>query len=166
MHPLIDLEKIPRHNAPFPFWFWNGRMDPDEIRRQLGLMRDAGITEFIIHGRYGLQTEYLSDAWFDAVGAAVAEAEKTGMRAWIYDELNWPSGSAGGKVTADRKFCEHYLDAEGRLVPTKTAADASPDYLSAEAAKKFIDLSAIEFCRYAERKHCVSGHAPHGGDVA
>jgi hypothetical protein len=151
MHSLIDLERIPRHNSPIPFWFWNGAMDAGEIRRQMALLRDAGISEFIIHGRYGLKTEYLSDAWFDAVGAAVAEAAKTGMRAWIYDELNWPSGSAGGKVTRDRSFCEHHLDADGRLRLTETATDASPDYLSAKATKKFIAHTHAEYWKRFRR---------------
>ena len=144
MTSRIGIDNPPRHSAPCPFWFWNGTMNADEIKRQMRLMREAGITEFLIHGRYGLKTEYLSEDWFAAVRAAVDEAKKTGMRAWLYDELNWPSGSAGGKVTADRGLCEHYIGPDGNLRLT-TAADISPDYLNGKATQKFISFTHEEY---------------------
>ncbi len=30
-------------SAPMPFWMWNGDLDEDEIRRQIGLMSTAGV---------------------------------------------------------------------------------------------------------------------------
>lgn len=84
----------------FPFWAWNDEMDPEEIRRQIRLMKEAGIGGFFIHSREGLETEYLGTRWMECVRAAAEEAKEQGMYAWLYDEDRFPSGTAGGRVTA------------------------------------------------------------------
>ena len=84
----------------FPFWAWNARMEAEEITRQIHEMRDMGYGGFFIHSREGLETVYMSDEWLSLVRHAVCEAEKLGMYAWLYDEDRWPSGTAGGAVTA------------------------------------------------------------------
>lgn len=84
----------------FPFWAWNGKLDQEELVRQVGLMQEAGVGGFFIHSRDGLETEYLGEEWMNCVKAVVAEARKLGLYVWLYDEDRWPSGTAGGKVTA------------------------------------------------------------------
>ncbi len=81
-----------------PFWFWNGNMTKKEIKRQINLIKDVGINELMIHARSGLEQEYLSEEWFELVGFALDELKKNNMKVWIYDEFDWPSGTAGGKV--------------------------------------------------------------------
>ena len=83
-----------------PFWFWNGDMEPGEMLRQIGLMHGMGLRSFVIHARVGLGIKYLSDEWFDRCRIALDEAARLGMKVWIYDEDNWPSGYAGGRVIA------------------------------------------------------------------
>lgn len=61
-------------------------------------MHEAGIGGFFMHARGGLQTEYMSEAWFENVEAALLAAEQLGMRAWAYDENGWPSGFGDGRV--------------------------------------------------------------------
>lgn len=82
-----------------PFWSWNDKMEPDEVRRQVRDFHAAGIGGFFMHSRGGLETAFLSQEWFLACDAAVDEARKLGMLAWAYDEDRWPSGTAGGIVT-------------------------------------------------------------------
>jgi hypothetical protein len=82
-----------------PFWSWNDKLEPNELRRQVRSMKEAGLGGFFMHARGGLETEYLSDDWFECIEACVDEGKKTGMQAWAYDEEGWPSGFAGGKVT-------------------------------------------------------------------
>ena len=87
---------------PVPWWAWNGRLEFDEMRRQLDLMRGQGVYEFFIFALQGLEhPDFLSEEWFKYVEFTLDEAEKRGMKVWIYDELNWPSGSAGGYVVRD-----------------------------------------------------------------
>lgn len=88
----------PKEYSPVPFWFWNGNMDDGEICSQLEKMVEQGIYETIIHSRKGGTIPYLSDLWFKKISLAINKAKELGMRLWIYDEDDWPSGYAGGRV--------------------------------------------------------------------
>ncbi|MEW6511950.1 MAG: glycosyl hydrolase [Bacteroidota bacterium] len=81
-----------------PFWFWNGMMDEREMEWQLRQYHAKGIRSLFIHGRFGLKVPYVSDAWFRKVKVAVDLARRIGIDAWVYDEMNWPSGTAERKV--------------------------------------------------------------------
>ena len=81
-----------------PLWFWNGDLEPQELLRQMALMHQQGVLAFVIHARRGLEVEYLSETWFARCGLVIEEAARLGMKLWIYDEDNWPSGYAGGRV--------------------------------------------------------------------
>jgi len=85
---------------PHPFWSWNDKLEENELRRQIREMKETGQGGFFMHARDGLITEYMKDEWFDLVRACTDEAEKCGLEAWCYDELGWPSGSAGGAIPA------------------------------------------------------------------
>ena len=92
------------------FWALNGKLEPEEMRRQIRLMKQMGMGGFFLHARVGLNTEYLGDEWFKCVDAAIDEAAGLGMKVWLYDEDRWPSGAAGGLVTQHleyriRKLC-------------------------------------------------------------
>jgi len=87
--------------APAPFWFLNHRLEKDEIRRQLRLMKETEVSGFFIHPRAGLLTPYGSAEWHEMVKFIVSESEKLGLKAWLYDEDPFPSGIAGGKVVFD-----------------------------------------------------------------
>ena len=45
----------------------------------------------------------------------IEEAAKLGMKLWIYDESNWPSGYAGGRVLA-RALEDWILELDGKTV--------------------------------------------------
>jgi hypothetical protein len=64
-----------------PFWFLNGELDPDEMRFQLEELRDKGMQGVILHGRYGLEIPYVSDAYLDRIRLAVDEANRLGLTA-------------------------------------------------------------------------------------
>lgn len=96
-----DFANPPNWYRPAPFWFWNHDLSEEEIRRQVRLMQEGGIGGFFMHARYGRITPYLSEAWHRMIGAAVDEARDQQMYAWLYDEDNWPSGSAGGQTVRE-----------------------------------------------------------------
>ncbi|MCU0509609.1 MAG: glycoside hydrolase, partial [Anaerolineae bacterium] len=83
-----------------PFWSWNDLLDPDELRRQIRLMKEGGWGGFFMHSRAGLRTPYMGPDWLAAVRAAVDEARSCSMQAWLYDEDKWPSGYGGGASVA------------------------------------------------------------------
>ncbi len=82
------------------FWAWNEKLDVEEIRRQIRLMKENGVGGFFMHSREGLETEYMGKEWMDCIRAAVDEARLLGLQAWLYDEDRWPSGTAGGTLPA------------------------------------------------------------------
>ena len=92
-----------------PFWSWNGKLEKDELLRQVGVLKEMGFGGFFMHSRTGLVTEYLGDEWFDLINACADEAERLGMEAWLYDDDRWPSGSAGGIATRDPRYRMSYL---------------------------------------------------------
>jgi hypothetical protein len=81
-----------------PFWFWNGNMEEDEMEWQLKEYKDKGIPGLFIHGRFGEKLGYLSEVWFEKVKFVVEKAKEIGIDIWIYDEMNWPSGTAERQV--------------------------------------------------------------------
>ena len=99
-----------------PFWSWNDKLEPEELRRQIREMKAAGIGGFFMHARGGLETEYMGEDWFECVRACVDEAGKQGMNAWAYDENGWPSGFAGMKLLENPDNFAHYLTCEARPV--------------------------------------------------
>ena len=83
-----------------PFWSINDKLDPNEITRQIALLDEGGYGGVFFHAREGLAAPFLGGEWFEAFKSAVKESKKRGMYVWIYDELWWPSGFAGGMIPA------------------------------------------------------------------
>ena len=110
--PELEHFKQPRREyGILPFWFLNGELDPEEMRLQLREFRDKGMPGIILHGRYGLATPYLGDTYLDRIKLAVEEADKLGLKTWVYDEMNWPSGTADGRVLRERPdLAQRYIE--------------------------------------------------------
>ena len=121
---MTDFEKMlqnpPKKYRPAPFWSWNEKLDVTETKKQINEMNEAGLGGFFMHARGGLQTEYLSEEWFDNVSASLEEGERLDMLAWGYDENGWPSGYGNGTVNElGFKYQQKYL----RCVETETPAE-------------------------------------------
>lgn len=122
-----------RIKSPVPFWFLNGKISEQHMIREIGLMAANGISQVIVHPRYGLDCEYLSDDWFRIFGWCVREARKNGMKLWIYDEFNFPSGTANFQVLkTDPNYQSKYLTCQVTLLP-ETPGDVieNADYVVA-----------------------------------
>jgi hypothetical protein len=97
---IASFENVPRTFTQVPFWFWNGPLDPNQYRQQLRQMNSKGVYAAMPHPRFGMdRRQYLEGPFWSAMAAAVDEAKKLNMQIWLYDEYNWPSGGAGGRVT-------------------------------------------------------------------
>ncbi len=110
----LDPERFRRPPAQYgilPFWFLDGELDPVEMRFQLKELRDKGMAGVILHGRFGLEMPYLGSRYLERIRLASEEAARLGLQTWIYDEMNWPSGTAGGRVLAERPdLAQRYLE--------------------------------------------------------
>ena len=80
-------------------YFLNTDLRAEELREQTALLCGAGYEEIFLHARAGLKTPYLSKAWFDAVRTVIAELWMHGVKFSLWDEDNFPSGLAGGRIT-------------------------------------------------------------------
>jgi len=113
------LKSPPDEFRPYPFWFWNANLSADEITWQLDQCRDQKIYTVLIHPRHGLVTPYLGQEFMAMVVHTVKEAARLGMKVWLYDEYNWPSGIVAGRLLRDypqykMKFLNHtYRESEG-----------------------------------------------------
>jgi hypothetical protein len=97
----------PKEYREVPFWSWNDDLDPQELRRQIGLMDEGGWGGFFMHARVGLRTPYMGRRWMDCIRTFVEAARERGLFAWLYDEDKWPSGFAGGLSVAGSPAHRH-----------------------------------------------------------
>ncbi|MBR4961772.1 MAG: hypothetical protein IKY52_12820 [Clostridia bacterium] len=88
--------------SALPFWFWNDRLDKEELVRQVDDFHKKGVNGFIIHPRMGMEVEggYMGETYLDMVEACLEAAKKRRMLVMLYDEAMYPSGSAHGMVVA------------------------------------------------------------------
>lgn len=121
---LKDLLCPQNEFSPMPFWFWNDRLDEDEIIAQIREMNSKGVNGFVIHPRIGIPRDipYMSEKYMGYVKCAVEEADRLGMKVILYDEGMYPSGSAHGMVAekhpefATRGIrCEESMSSEPEL---------------------------------------------------
>ena len=81
MELLTLLSKPSREFTPIPFWFLNGNLTHDEIRRQLNDFNAHGVSGVVLHPRIGLakRIRYLSKEYFSYIRTAVKEAAALNM---------------------------------------------------------------------------------------
>ena len=85
--PLITMSAI------------TGKPNKTEIYAYLKGLKESGIDSVLLYPRSGCEIEYLSDEWFNTVENFINSAITLDMKIWLYDDFNWPSGDAGGKVS-------------------------------------------------------------------
>ena len=76
-----------------------GAPTKNDIFNYMKTLKNNGIEQVITYPRSGCEIEYLSEKWFHTIGHFIEAAKTLDMYIWLYDEFNWPSGHAGGKVT-------------------------------------------------------------------
>ena len=91
----------PDRYRPVPWLAWTGALDWPVLRDQLADMLDKGITEFFLFPIYGMELPYMSAAYWERVGQTLEFCRDNGMKCWVYDDYNWPSGPCAGTVMRD-----------------------------------------------------------------
>src|ERR1035438_3064016 len=89
------------YGAINPFTSWNG---PDAKERMARIVQDLDLFAangvFVVNMSPGRgEPKYLSPEHVAQIKFVVAEAAKRGMKLWIQDEYDYPSGFAGGKIS-------------------------------------------------------------------
>jgi hypothetical protein len=83
------------------FWALNHRCDMADLEPQIQAYAAAGTSAVCLHPRAGLLLPYGSKDWFDFVREVSLCCQKHGLDVWLYDEDPFPSGNAGGWITAE-----------------------------------------------------------------
>ena len=134
-------------SAAIPWWTMNGDLSRDEARRQLDEMLSHGVFEFFLYPTFGLiKPDFLTEDWFDFIAFLIEECPKRGMRFWIYDELSWPSGTAGGRLLRDnpqyamRSLRQQRITLEAGMTWTP---DAGLSYVTAHVLESGENLTPV-----------------------
>ena len=80
-----------RGDGMIPFLAITGKPTQAEVRAKVAAMDAQGIESFVLYARSGLQIEYMGEEWLTLSEWFCDEAERRGMKVWLYDEYNWPT---------------------------------------------------------------------------
>ena len=83
------------------FTAMTGNLDAAEVEKMFSLSREAGFGQMMLYPRSGLECEYMGEDWLKLVGRCLEAGKRRGMKVWLYDEYNWPSGTCRGRVPSE-----------------------------------------------------------------
>lgn len=106
-----DILNIPeREFGPAPWWAWMDDPTPASIDRDLQNFLALEVYEIIIIPLYGLRPEYMGEEYLELWRHTCRRCRQWGLKLWIYDEFNWPSGTCAGKVLRDYpEYSQHFI---------------------------------------------------------
>ncbi|MFA7184550.1 MAG: hypothetical protein WC082_06650 [Victivallales bacterium] len=145
-----------KYRPLIPMGAITGAPTKEDLHRNLEQYLNAGINQFMIYARSGLEVEYMGPEWLEICRHIIEYAHKHDMAIWIYDEYNWPSGRCKGKVIQQNEdfalkklvaFADHYFgDGKEEKSPrkyywTKINIPLYADILNPDAMECFISLT-------------------------
>jgi len=131
----------PRPTSPLAMWALTGTLSSAAVCQQLDAYAAAG-WGVVLYPRWGLEIEYLSDAWFERIKFIVEQAAQRSLEVWLYDEFCWPSGHAKGLVTHEHPELQAqllYVEPDGASRIERVAESA--DMLLPAATQRFLSLT-------------------------
>jgi len=153
-----------RKNPLVPMGAITGKPGREELRANLEAYRKAGIEQFLIYPRSGLEVEYMGPEWLEICRHIIEYCAEHDMEAWLYDEYNWPSGYCRGKVVrensdfaakklvafVERNFCgpEHSAASAREYFWSTVEIPIFADLLNPEAADCFLRLTHEVYFRH------------------
>lgn len=125
-----DFKTPPLALKSWPLWHLNGKLTTEEIAAQLKDSRDqSGFGGVAVLPVTATEPKYLGEEYFARYGDILKTSQQLGMKVVFYDDINFPSGSAGGlmaKRFPDDVTCR--LDnAETNLVGPQAWEQALPE---------------------------------------
>lgn len=109
-----DFQNPPVQYKPMPFWHINGELTTKGIRQQMKDAKEAGFSGVSLlplaeksPTKPGTTPKFLSEEYFDRYQDLLDVAEELGMEIILYDDNDFPSGMAGGKM--EELYPEHTM---------------------------------------------------------
>ena len=146
-----------RGDGMIPFVAVSGKPSESEVREKVASIQAQGMDSFLVYARSGLELEYMGEEWLTVCEWFCDEAEKRGMKVWLYDEYNWPSGTCKGRVPGENdawRYAEYgvYRNQDGTYRWTSSLAPAGwVNVCEPEAVKRFIELTHDVYARRLAR---------------
>ncbi len=81
-----------------PFLAITGAPTEAECRAKVAAIEKDGARSFLLYARSGLALNYMGEEWLQLAEWFCDEASRRGLKVWLYDEFNWPSGTCRGRV--------------------------------------------------------------------
>jgi len=102
--PFINAEDFrnpPLSSKPIPLWHLNGHLTKEAIAAQLKASRDiSGFGGVAVLPVTATRPAYLTDEYFARYRDILDASRNLGMSVIFYDDINFPSGTAGGHLKA------------------------------------------------------------------
>ncbi|WP_162633064.1 glycosyl hydrolase [Echinicola strongylocentroti] len=109
-----DFVNPPGHFKPMPFWHINGELTTEGIRKQMKDAKEAGFSGVSLlplaeksPSKPGTSPKFLSEEYFERYQDMIDIAEELEMEIILYDDNDFPSGMAGGKM--EEKYPDHTM---------------------------------------------------------
>lgn len=156
----------PNGYRPMPFWHLNGELTKESISKQIEnahkLSGFGGVTVLPVSegGQFntgilcpGTEPKFLSDEYFDRYLDMLETSQSIGTELILYDDLDFPSGSGGGKLIEQhpelsRKFLvkDEFVVKGGTQIVKEYALDPTSSFIAVSAlnlsTKEVLDLSS------------------------
>lgn len=112
---IQDFKNPPNEFKPMPFWHINGALTTDGIKQQMKDAKELGGFSGIsvlpladkANGKPGTTPKFLSSEYLERFQDVLDTAEELDMEVILYDDNDFPSGMAGGKL--GELFPEHTM---------------------------------------------------------
>lgn len=130
-----------------PMFALTGHPGKQEIENKIKDFKSVGIDEVMAYPRSGCLVPYMSEEWFEVIRNTISVCEENGVKLWLYDEFNWPSGGCGGKVqkTSTAFWSKKMICTEGKI---QIVSDSRyPDLLNPDAVATFINLTHEQYAK-------------------
>ena len=150
-------EPLVRGDGMIPFVAVSGNPSESDVREKVASIQAQGMDSFLVYARSGLELEYMGEEWLAVCEWFCDEAEKRGMKVWLYDEYNWPSGTCKGRVPGENdawRYAEYgvYRNQNGTYRWTSALAPAGwVNVCEPAAVKRFIELTHDVYARRLAR---------------
>lgn len=97
-----EIRQGQEENYLLPFFWQHGAEEP-VLRELMGKIQESGIREVCVESRP--HPDFCGPGWWKDMDIILEEAQRRNMRVWVLDDVNFPSGHAGGLIA--RKYPQH-----------------------------------------------------------
>ena len=145
-----------------PFLAITGAPAESEVRAKVAAIAAGGAESFLLYARSGLQVEYMGEEWLQLAEWFCDEASRRGLKVWLYDEYNWPSGTCKGRVPLENDLWRYreagvFPREGGGWLWQETLAPAGwVNVCEPDAVRRFIELTHDVYARRLAR-HFADG---------